>query len=311
MRYTRRLTTPEEFGDIVIRSADNGEVLKLKDVTDTQLGQDSHVYHGGMDGHSGASYIVFQTTGSNTTEVNQNIDKLLEEASRDPPEGVELTRMMNSNDLLFAPIHEVVKTLIKAIILATFVIYVFLQNFRSISTPLAGIVISLVGTFASIVITGSSINLLALFALVLVTNTVVNDAIIVVEAAQARFDAGCRSSYMASIDAVRGISNAVITSPLVFMVVFIPVSFVDGTSGTFYARLGPTMAVAVGVFAINASTLSPALRALLSEPYINEDGMRKGNFVACFRKAFNLAFGVMVGRYGTIVLFFTKRRWLT
>ena len=311
MKYTGRLITPEEFGDIVIRSTDNGEVLKLKDVADIQLGQDSYAYHGGMDGHPGVSCMVFQTAGSNATEVNQNIDKLLEEASKDLPKGVELTQMMSSNDFLFASIHEVVKTLIEAIILVILVVYVFLQDFRSTLIPLVGIVVSLVGTFAFMAIAGFSINLLTLFALVLIIGTVVDDAIIVVEAVQARFDVGYRSSYMASIDAMKGISNAVITSSLVFMAVFIPVSFMGGTSGTFYTQFGLTMAVAVGISAINALTLSPALCALLLKPYINEDGTQKNNFAARFRKAFNSAFDVMVDKYKTIVLFFIKRRWLT
>ena len=311
MKYTGRLITPEEFGDIVIRSTDNGEVLKLKDVADIQLGQDSYAYHGGMDGHPGVSCMVFQTAGSNATEVNQNIDKLLEEASKDLPKGVELTQMMSSNDFLFASIHEVVKTLIEAIILVILVVYVFLQDFRSTLIPLVGIVVSLVGTFAFMAIAGFSINLLTLFALVLVIGTVVDDAIIVVEAVQARFDVGYRSSYMASIDAMKGISNAVITSSLVFMAVFIPVSFMGGTSGTFYTQFGLTMAVSVGISAINALTLSPALCALLLKPYINEDGTQKNNFAARFRKAFNSAFDVMVDKYKTIVLFFIKRRWLT
>ena len=311
MKYTGRLITPEEFGDIVIRSTDNGEVLKLKDVADIQLGQDSYAYHGGMDGHPGVSCMVFQTAGSNATEVNQNIDKLLEEASKDLPKGVELTQMMSSNDFLFASIHEVVKTLIEAIILVILVVYVFLQDFRSTLIPLVGIVVSLVGTFAFMAIAGFSINLLTLFALVLVIGTVVDDAIIVFEAVQARFDVGYRSSYMASIDAMKGISNAVITSSLVFMAVFIPVSFMGGTSGTFYTQFGLTMAVAVGISAINALTLSPALCALLLKPYINEDGTQKNNFAARFRKAFNSAFDMMVDKYKTIVLFFIKRRWLT
>ena len=219
--------------------------------------------------------------------------------------------MMSSNDFLFASIHEVVKTLIEAIILVILVVYVFLQDFRSTLIPLVGIVVSLVGTFAFMAIAGFSINLLTLFALVLVIGTVVDDAIIVVEAVQARFDVGYRSSYMASIDAMKGISNAVITSSLVFMAVFIPVSFMGGTSGTFYTQFGLTMAVAVGISAINALTLSPALCALLLKPYINEDGTQKNNFAARFRKAFNSAFDVMVDKYKTIVLFFIKRRWLT
>lgn len=310
MKYTGRLITPEEFGDIVIRSTEDGEVLKLKDIADIELGKDSYAYKGTMDGHPGISCMVFQTAGSNATEVNRQIDRLLEEARKDLPKGVELTQMMSSNDFLFASIHEVVKTLIEAIILVILVVYVFLQDIRSTLIPLVGIVVSLIGTFAFMSVAGFSINLITLFALVLVIGTVVDDAIVVVEAVQARFDVGYKSSYMASIDAMKGISNAVITSSLVFMAVFIPVSFMGGTSGTFYTQFGLTMAVAVGISAINALTLSPALCALLLKPYINEDGTEKNNFASRFRKAFNTAFEAVVEKYKKIVLLFIKHRWL-
>ena len=286
MKYKGRLITPEEFGEIVIRSTDNGEVLKLKDIADLELGQESYAYKGTTDGHNGISCMIFQTAGSNATEVNNNIDKFLEEARKDLPKGVELTQLMSSNDFLYASIYEVVKTLIEAIILVILVVYVFLQDIRSTLIPLVGIIVSLIGT-------------------------VVDDAIVVVEAVQARFDVGYKSSYMASIDAMKGISNAVITSSLVFMAVFIPVSFMGGTSGTFYTQFGLTMAVAVGISAVNALTLSPALCALLLKPYINEDGTQKNNFASRFRRAFNAAFDVVVDKYKGIVLFFIKRRWLT
>ena len=310
MKYTGRLITPEEFGDIVIRSTADGEVLKLKDIADVELGEESYAYHGSTDAHPGISCMIFQTAGSNATEVNQQIDQLLEEARKDLPQGVELTQMMSSNDFLFASIHEVVKTLIEAILLVILVVYVFLQDIRSTLIPLVGIIVSLVGTFAFMSVAGFSINLITLFALVLVIGTVVDDAIVVVEAVQARFDVGYKSSYMASIDAMKGISNAVITSSLVFMAVFIPVSFMGGTSGTFYTQFGLTMAVAVGLSAINALTLSPALCALLLRPYINEDGTEKQNFAARFRRAFNSAFEVLVEKYKKVVLLFIKRRWL-
>lgn len=311
MKYKGRLMTPEEFGDIVIRSTDDGEVLKLKDIADIELGRDSYAYSGSMDGHNGISCMVFQTAGSNATEVNQQIDAFLEEAKKDLPRGVELTQMMSSNDFLFASIHEVIKTLFEAVLLVILVVYIFLQDIRSTLIPLVGIIVSLIGTFAFMTLAGFSINLITLFALVLVIGTVVDDAIVVVEAVQARFDVGYKSSYMASVDAMKGISNAVVTSSLVFMAVFIPVSFMSGTSGTFYTQFGLTMAVAVGISAINALTLSPALCALLLKPYLNEDGTQKNNFAARFRKAFNAAFDTLVEKYKDVVLFFIKRRWLT
>ena len=310
MKYKGRLITPEEFGEIVIRSSDNGEVLKLKEIADIEMGEESYAYHGAMNGHPGISCMIFQTAGSNATEVNNNIDTFLEEARKDLPKGVEMVQVMSSNDFLYASIHEVIKTLFEAIFLVILIVYVFLQDIRSTIIPLVGIIVSLIGTFAFMSIAGFSINLITLFALVLVIGTVVDDAIVVVEAVQARFDVGYRSSYMASIDAMKGISNAVISSSLVFMAVFIPVSFMSGTSGTFYTQFGLTMAVAVGISAVNALTLSPALCALFLKPYINEDGTEKNNFAARFRKAFNAAFDAMIERYKKGVLFFIKRKWM-
>lgn len=310
MKYKGRLLTPEEFGEIVIRSTENGEVLKLKEIADIQLGQDSYAYDGGTDGHSGVSCMIFQTAGSNATQVNQEIDKFLEEARKDLPRGVELTQMMSSNDFLFASIHEVVKTLLEAILLVILVVYVFLQDLRSTFIPLVGIIVSLIGTFAFMSIAGFSINLITLFALVLVIGTVVDDAIVVVEAVQERFDVGYRSSYMASVDAMKGITSAIFSSSLVFMAVFIPVSFMSGTSGTFYTQFGLTMAVAVGISALNALTLSPALCALMLRPYMDENGNQKNNFAARFRKAFNMAFKAIIEKYKRGVLFFIHRRWL-
>ena len=310
MKYRGRLITPEEFGEIVIRSTEGGEVLKLKDIADIELGKNTYTFKGGLDGHNGVSCMIYQTAGSNATAVNEEIDALLDDLQKDFPKGVEITQMMSSNDFLYASIHEVIVTLIECILLVILVVYIFLQDIRSTLIPLVGVVVSLIGTFAFMSIAGFSINLITLFALILVIGTVVDDAIVVVEAVQARFEVGYRSSYMASIDAMKGVSNAIITSSLVFMAVFIPVSFMSGTSGTFYTQFGLTMAVAVGISAINALTLSPALCALMLKPYINEDGSEKNNFAARFRKAFNAAFSVVVTKYKNAVLFFIKRRWL-
>ncbi len=310
MKYSGRLLTPEEFGEIVIRASESGEILRLKDVADIELGQESYSYEGKLNGHPGVTCMVFQTAGSNATEVNNNIDKFLDEARKSLPKGVEIVQLQSTNDFLYASMKEVIKTLLEAIILVILVVYVFLQDVRSAIIPLVGIIVSLIGTFAFMSIAGFSINLITLFALVLVIGTVVDDAIIVVEAVQARFDVGYKSSYMASIDAMKGISNAVITSSLVFMAVFIPVSMMGGTSGVFYTQFGLTMAVAVGISAINALTLSPALCALMLKPYMNEDGTQKNNFSARFRKAFNTAFGTMVNKYKVGALFFIKHRWL-
>lgn len=311
MKYRGRLMTPEEFGEIVIRSTKNGEVLRLKEIANISLGQESYSYQGSFNGKPGVSCRVYQTAGSNATEINREIDAFLADASKRLPKGAEITQLMSTNEFLFASIHEVLKTLIEAILLVILVVYVFLQDIRSTLIPLVGIFVSLIGTFAFMALVGFSINLITLFALVLVIGTVVDDAIIVVEAVQSKFDSGYRSPYMASVDAMKGLSGAIVTTSLVFMAVFIPVSFMSGTSGTFYTQFGLTMAVAVGISTINALTLSPALCALILRPYTNEDGTQKQNFAARFRRAFNAAFESLSERYKKGVLFFIRRKWLT
>ena len=311
MKYRGRLVTPEEFGNIVIRSTADGEVLRLKDVADIELGGVSYDFSGFSNGHPGITGMVFQTAGSNATQVVEQVEALLDEVRAELPRGIEITKLMSVNEYLYASIHEVIKTLFEAILLVVLVVYLFLQDVRSTLVPTASIIVSLVGTFAFLSVAGFSINLLTLFALVLAIGTVVDDAIIVVEAVQARFDVGYRSSYMATVDAMSGITSAIITSTLVFMAVFIPVAMMGGTSGIFYTQFGLTMAVAVGISALNALTLSPALCALLLKPYMDENGEMRDNFAARFRKAFNTSFSTLVGKYKYGVMFYIKRPWLT
>ena len=310
MKYTGRLTQPEEFENIVILAQDDGTILRLKDVADIELGRESYAYVGKTNGHPGVSTMVFQTAGSNATEVVNQINELLDEVEADMPKGMAIAHLHSVNDFLFASINEVIKTLIEAIILVVLVVYVFLQDIRSTLIPTVSIFVSLIGTFAFLSVAGFSINLLTLFALVLAIGTVVDDAIIVVEAVQARFDAGYKSSYMATIDAMSGITSAIITSTLVFMAVFIPVAMMGGTSGVFYTQFGITMAVAVGISAINALTLSPALCALLLKPYLDENGEMRDNFAARFRKAFNTIFNALINKYKRGVMVFIKHKWL-
>ncbi len=311
MKYRGRMMTPEEFGDIVIRSTADGEVLRLKDVAKIELGSESYGYKGFTNGHPGISTMVFQTAGSNATQVVEEVEAVLEEVSLDLPKGVAIAHLHSVNDFLYASMREVIKTLIEAIILVILVVYVFLQDIRSTLIPTVSILVALVGTFGFLALAGFSINLLTLFALVLAIGTVVDDAIIVVEAVQARFDVGYKSSYMATIDAMSGITSAIVTSTLVFMAVFIPVAMMGGTSGIFYTQFGITMAVAVGISALNALTLSPALCALLLKPYMDENGEMRDNFAARFRKAFNAIFKAMINKYKYGVLLFIKHRWLT
>ena len=311
MKYRGRKVTPEEFGELVIRSTADGQVLKLKDVADIELGGESYAYKGYANGHPGIAALVFQTAGSNATQVVEEIEALLDEIRAELPKGVEIVPLQNVNDFLYASINEVLKTLIEAIILVVLVVYVFLQDIRSTLIPTISILVALIGTFAFLSIAGFSINLLTLFALVLAIGTVVDDAIIVVEAVQARFDAGYKSSYMATIDAMSGITSAIVTSTLVFMAVFIPVAMMGGTSGVFYTQFGLTMAVAVGISALNALTLSPALCAIILKPYLDENGEMRDNFAARFRKAFNTAFNAMINKYKHGVMLFIKHKWLT
>ena len=310
MKYRGRYETPEEFGQIVIRSLPNGEVLRLKDVADIELGSESYAYKGYTNGHPGVSTMIFQTAGSNATQVVEDVEALLEEVRAELPKGIEIAHLQSVNDFLYASMNEVLKTLIEAIILVVLVVYVFLQDIRSTLVPTISILVALVGTFAFLSVAGFSINLLTLFALVLAIGTVVDDAIIVVEAVQARFDVGYKSSYHATIDAMSGITSAIVTSTLVFMAVFIPVAMMGGTSGIFYTQFGITMAVAVGISAVNALTLSPALCALLLKPYMDENGQMRDNFAARFRKAFNSGFSTLINKYKHGVLLFIKHKWL-
>ena len=310
MKYRGRRMTPEEFGNIVIRSTPDGQVLRLSEIADIELGGESYAYKGYANGHPGIAAMVFQTAGSNATQVVEDIEDLLDEIRAELPKGIEIVSLQNVNDFLYASINEVVKTLFEAIILVVLVVYVFLQDIRSTLIPTVSILVALIGTFAFLSVAGFSINLLTLFALVLAIGTVVDDAIIVVEAVQARFDAGYKSSYMATIDAMSGITSAIVTSTLVFMAVFIPVAMMGGTSGVFYTQFGLTMAVAVGISALNALTLSPALCAIIMKPYMDENGEMRDNFAARFRKAFNTAFSAIVGKYKHGVMFFIKHKWL-
>lgn len=310
LKYRGRYETSEEFGNIVIKSLANGEVLRLNDIAKVELGAQSYAYNSEINGHPGATCMVSQTAGSNANEIIQEIDKLTEEISKELPKGLVLSDLMSTKDFLDASIHEVVKTLIEAILLVILVVYVFLQSVRSTIIPAVSIIVSLIGTFAFLYLAGFSLNLLTLFALVLVIGTVVDDAIVVVEAVQAKFDEGERSPYKATTGAMDGIAAAIVTTSLVFMAVFIPSSFMGGTSGTFYMQFGLTMAVAVGISAINALTLSPALCALIMTPHIDTTTGQKLSFSTRFHHAFEASFNRLILRYKNGVKWFFRRKWV-
>ena len=310
LKYRGRLETEEEFEEIVIKSFDDGRVLRLKDIATIELGAQSYSYTGTVNGAPGTTCMINQIAGTNANEIITDINAYLDELRQNLPEDMELVELMSTKNFLDASIDEVIKTLIEAIILVVLVVYVFLQNPRSTLIPTISIFVSLIGTFATLYLAGFSINLLTLFALVLAIGTIVDDAIIVVEAVQTRFDEGYRSPYKASVDAMSGITSAIVTSTLVFMAVFVPVSFMGGTSGVFYTQFGITMAVAVGISAINALTLSPALCALILRPNeILVEG-RKPEFSTRFRMAFDSAFKRLISKYKSGVKIFIKHKWL-
>ncbi len=262
LRYKGRLSEPSEFEDIIIKASPDGEVLRLSDVADVELGRLTYGFQNLNNGHIGSSAIIFQSAGSNATKVIEDIEKLMDEARKSLPAGMVLQTTMSVNDFLFASIEEVIKTLIEAFVLVFIVVFIFLQDFRSTLIPMIAIPVALIGTFFLLYIFGFTINLLTLSALVLAIAIVVDDAIVVVEAVHAKLDQGYKSPRKASIDAMREISGALISITLVMMLVFIPVSFLGGTSGIFYRQFGLTMAMSIGLSAINALTLSPALCAI-------------------------------------------------
>ncbi|OJV78760.1 MAG: multidrug transporter AcrB [Bacteroidia bacterium 44-10] len=311
LKYRGRYESAEEFGNLVVRSLPNGQILYLKDVANIELGALSYGFRGEVDGQPGATCIISQTAGSNANEIIKEIDHTLEELSTNFPKGVKVTDLVSTKNFLDASIDNVIWTLIAAVLLVVLVVYVFLQNFRATLIPTIGIIVSLVGTFAFLMVVGFTLNLLTLFALVLVIGTVVDNAIVVVEAVQAKFDEGYKSPYTATVKAMDGISTALITTSLVFMAVFIPVCFMGGTTGTFYTQFGLTMAVAVIISLINALTLSPALCALIMTPHTKAENGQKVSFSSRFHDAFEASYQTLQGKYKRGLAFFVKKRWLS
>lgn len=308
MRYRGRLITPEEFDKIIIRADKDGNVLYLKDVATMELGRVSYGFKSKTNGHPAASAIIFQTAGSNATQVIKDVEAKINEAGKELPNGLEFNVSMNTNDFLYASIEEVIKTLIEAFILVFLVVYVFLQDLRSTIIPAIAIPVALIGTFFGLYLIGFSINLLTLSALVLAIAIVVDDAIVVVEAVHAKLDEGYTSARVAAIDAMREIGGAIVSITLVMMLVFIPVSFMSGTSGVFYRQFGLTMAIAIGLSALNALTLSPALCAVFLKPHKADGGSKKVSFVKAFHEGFNRNYEKLLVRYKKWAGFFINHK---
>ncbi|MGM9705422.1 MAG: efflux RND transporter permease subunit, partial [Prevotella sp.] len=311
MRYTGRLKTPEAFGDMVLRSDANGQTLRVKDVARVELGGLYYTVRSSVDSKPAVMMMVAQVAGSNATQIVKDVKKTVDDLSQQFPPGMELKYMQDVTEFLYASMHEVVKTLLEAFVLVFLVVYIFLQDFRSTLIPLIAVPVSLVGTFFFLNVFGFSINLLTLSALVLAIAIVVDDAIVVVEAVHAKLDLGYKSTRRASIDAMNEISGAIISITLVMSAVFIPVSFLGGTSGTFYKEFGVTMAISIVISALNALTLSPALCAILLKPK-NEDGtVRKMSAIDRFHAGFNTAYGRLLDKYKKGVHFMIERKALS
>ena len=312
IRYKGRLQQPEQFEDIVIKSLADGEVLRLKDIATIQLDRLGYNFTNKVNGHKSVTCIVYQMAGTNATQTINDIQKLLDESAETLPAGIKINVSLNANDFLYASIHEVLKTLIEAFILVFIVVYVFLQDLRSTLIPTIAIPVALIGTFFVLSLIGFSLNLLTLCALVLAIAIVVDDAIVVVEGVHAKLDQGYKSARLASIDAMHELGGAIVSITLVMMSVFIPVSFMGGTAGTFYRQFGLTMAIAIGLSALNALTLSPALCAIFLKPH-DTDGHenKKKTLVSRFHTSFNAAYDSILKRYKKRVLFFIQKKWLT
>ena len=305
MEYKGTLKTVEEFNDIVLRTSDGGYLLRLGDVAKVEIGAESYSFLSNINGKPGAMMMIFQSPGANATEVNARITKVCEDMQKTMPAGLEFVTMMTSDDFLFAAIHNVVETLIIAIFLVILVVFFFLQNFKATIIPSISIIVSLLGTFAIVMVAGFSLNILTLFALVLAIGTVVDDAIVVVEAVMAKIEGGISDAREATRQAMADVSVAVISCTLVFMAVFIPVTFMSGTSGTFFTQFGVTIASSVGLSCVSALTLCPALCAIMMK--MSEKENEKKNLSYYTKKAYNASYNAIAAKYSKAVNKFLKR----
>ena len=304
MQYKGTLKSVEEFNDIVLRTSGGG-MLHLNDVAEVKIGAMSYNFTSNIQNKPGAMFMVFAAPGANATQVNASINKTFEELKQTMPAGLEFVTLMTSDDFLFAAIHNVVETLVIAIILVILVVFFFLQNFKATIIPSISIIVSLLGTFAIVSMAGFSLNILTLFALVLAIGTVVDDAIVVVEAVMAKMEGGISDAREATRQAMSEVSVAVVSCTLVFMAVFVPVMFMPGTSGTFFTQFGVTIASSVGLSCVSALTLCPALCAIMMRV---TEGKKEGKSLTYYtRKAYEASYNAIYNKYSKSVQKFIKR----
>lgn len=309
MKYSGRLKTPEEFGNMIIRNDANSQIIRVKDVARVELGAMYYSVFTQIDGNDAVMMMVAQTAGSNATQIVKDVKKANERLAESFPPGMEIKYMQDVTEFISASQHEVFKTLYEALILVFIVVFIFLQDFRSTLIPMIAVPVSLIGTMFFLFVFGFSLNLLTLAAIVLAIAIVVDDAIVVVEAVHAKLDMGYKSARKASIDAMNEISGAIVSITLVMSAVFVPVSFIGGTSGTFYMEFGITMAISIIISAVNALTLSPALCAVLLKPH-DKDAKHKSTFKDRFFKNFNTSYERLQQKYQSAVERIVKRKWI-
>ncbi|SKB42671.1 efflux RND transporter permease subunit [Dyadobacter psychrophilus] len=309
IKYSGRLKDAGEFEEVVIKATPNGQVLRLKDIARVELGAMSYASSTTTNGNPSVGVSISQTAGSNAKEVIEGSLQVLDNASKSFPSGIKYITLINANDFLDASIEKVIHTLIEAFILVFLVVFIFLQDFRSTLIPAIAVPVAILGTFFFLLLFGFTINLLTLFALVLAIGIVVDDAIVVVEAVHAKLDEGYTSALKATKDAMGEISGAIISITLVMAAVFLPVSFIEGSSGVFYKQFGLTLAIAIMLSAVNALTLSPALCAIFLKPH-KEDAGHKKSILQRFYGWFNRTFEKTIQRYKQAVLFLIAKKWL-
>ena len=312
LKYRGRYEDEQGYENLVIRSLPDGDVLRIGDIAHVELGSQNYNIIGETNGRPGVNISINQVAGSNANEIIKQIDREVEEIRQSLPPGIVIEDLESKKDFLDASITSVVETLLEALVLVILVVFLFLQSWRATIIPAVAIIVSLIATLAVIYAIGFSLNMLTLFALVLVIGTVVDDAIVVVEAVQARLDQSDDSTYHATIEAMHGITSALVTTTLVFMAVFVPVCFIGGVTGTFYTQFGLTMAIAVGISLFNALTLSPALCALIMKPQEREKGKvksEKSPSGISFSSKFNAGFNALLNRYKRAVAAMVPRRW--
>lgn len=313
LKYTGKLKSVEQFEDIIIRSVD-GQILRLRDLAKVELGTLYYSVDSKMDGKYESVFVsISQTAGSNAQEVINNVKAVIDEAKKTFPPGMQVTFMQDANEFLDESIQKVLTTLVEAFILVFIVVFIFLQDVRSTIIPAIAVPVAIIGTFFFLLIMGFSINLLTLFALVLAIGIVVDDAIVVVEAVHAQLDAGEKDPKVATMTAMKEIAPAIVSITLVMSAVFIPVSFIGGTSGIFFQQFGLTLAISILISAVNALTLSPALCALFLKPHNEDEHGKKKNFIQRFYYSFNIAFNSATQKYKSSLHFLGKRghRWIT